>query len=177
VQVAALRRDAQLAIAGDRIRRLERSQRNLNDAIDTLENALENERESRGLRTYIAGLADDFGVGFGWMAVYFTAFVVLWNGQTPGKKLLGLRIIRLDARPLSWWLAFERFGGYAASFSTGLLGFAQILWDRNRQGMHDKFIETVVIREGVPRADVAPQNVRSAPPPPPSAQPGSRPPD
>ena len=39
----------------------------------------------------------------------------------------------------------ERFGGYAASVTLGLLGFAQILWDKNRQGFHDKIVETVVI--------------------------------
>ena len=54
--------------------------------------------------------------------------------------------MRLDARPIGWWTAFERFGGYFASLTLGLLGFLQILWDRNRQGLHDKTVETVVIR-------------------------------
>ena len=40
--------------------------------------------------------------------------------------------------------SFERFGGYAASLSTGLLGFLQILWDRNRQGLHDKAAGSLV---------------------------------
>lgn len=113
---------------------------------DSLATALEESRESRGLRTYIAGLFDDLGLGFGWAAVYFTAFLAMMQGQTPGKRLLGLRVIRLDGKPLGWWIAFERFGGYAASFSVGLLGFMQILWDRNRQGLHDKACETVVVR-------------------------------
>lgn len=91
-------------------------------------------------------VTEDLGLGFGWMALYFTALLALFRGQTLGKRLLGVRVIRLDARPLSWWISFERFGGYAASLSTGLLGFVQILWDRNRQGLHDKAVETVVIR-------------------------------
>jgi hypothetical protein len=114
---------------------------------DSLEARLKRARESRGVRTYLGGLFDDLGLGFGWAAVYFTAFIAMMNGQTPGKRLAGLRVIRLDGKPLGWWIAFERFGGYAASFSVGLLGFAQILWDRNRQGLHDKACETVVIRE------------------------------
>ena len=81
------------------------------------------------------------------MMFYSLFFEIFMNGQTPGKRLAGLRVIRLDGKPLGWWIAFERFGGYAASFSVGLLGFAQILWDRNRQGLHDKACETVVIRE------------------------------
>ena len=167
---------AQKAIAGTRIGQLESSLEESRDSLENLHDALEQEREGRGIRGFIAGLLEDVGVGFGWMAVYFTAFVVLWNGQTPGKRLLGIRIIRLDAKPLSWWFAFERFGGYAASASTGLLGFAQILWDRNRQGIHDKVASTVVIRERGGRATVEPRAARFAPHPPPSAPPGNRPP-
>ena len=102
-------------------------------------------RERRGLRSLIGGLFDDLGLGFGWAAVYFTGFLAMMRGQTPGKRLLGIRVIRLDGKPLGWWMSFERFGGYAASFSVGLLGFGQILWDRNRQGLHDKVCETVVV--------------------------------
>lgn len=107
--------------------------------------------ESGGVMRWIANAADDLGIGFGWGALYFTTLTVLGRGQTPGKRLLGIRVIRLDGRPLGWWFAFERFGSYFASFSTGLLGFAQIFWDRNRQALHDKAVETVVIR--MPRHD------------------------
>lgn len=107
----------------------------------------ENEQPQRGaLLTLLGGIADDLGIGFGWTALYFTAFLALANGQTPGKRVLGIQVIRLDGRPIGWWIAFERFGGYAASIWTGLLGFLQIFWDRNRQGIHDKIAETVVIR-------------------------------
>ena len=102
--------------------------------------------EGRSMTAAVAGVFDDLGLGFGWFAVYFTGFLVFMRGQTPGKKLMGIRVVRLDAKPITWWIAFERFGGYAASFTLGLLGFLQILWDRNRQGLHDKAIETVVIR-------------------------------
>lgn len=173
VRAAQLLAEAQAALAGDRIERLERSEGELRAQNRRLATDLQRARGRRGLRRFVSGLADDLGVGFGWLAVYFTAFVVLWNGRTPGKRLLGIRIIRLDARPLTWWLAFERFGGYAASFSTGLLGFAQILWDRNRQGMHDKFIATVVIRDGAARADAAPLAERFPRSRPPLVPPGT----
>ena len=64
-------------------------------------------------------------------------------------------MIRLDGQPIGWFHAFERAGGYAAGVATGLLGFAQILWDPNRQGIHDKIVATVVIREGGPRQDTS----------------------
>lgn len=95
----------------------------------------------------LGSVANDLGLGFGWTGLYFTAFLTLWRGQTPGKRLLGLRVIRLNGKPIGWWGAFERFGGYAAGLVTGLLGFAQIAWDRNRQAIHDKISETVVVRE------------------------------
>jgi hypothetical protein len=125
---------------------------NLNNTNDKLKEDLEDARENRGVRTYIGGLFDDLGLGFGWAAVYFTGFLAMMAGQTPGKRLAGVRVIRLDGKPLGWWISFERFGGYAASFSVGLLGFFQILWDRNRQGLHDKACETVVVRTAQPVA-------------------------
>ena len=33
-------------------------------------------------------------------------------------------------------------------FATGLLGFAQIYWDSNRQAIHDRIVGTVVVRDG-----------------------------
>lgn len=112
----------------------------------------ESEKEGFSIGKLMKSISDILGFGVGWSALYFTAMTLLMRGQTPGKKLLGIRVIRLDGKPLTGWMSFERFGGYAASAATGLLGFAQILWDRNRQGLHDKATETVVIREinGVP---------------------------
>ena len=75
----------------------------------------------------------------------------LWNGRTVGKRAFGIQVLRLDGKPITWWIAFERFGGYAAGLATGLLGFAQIYWDPNRQAIHDKIVGTVVIREGLPK--------------------------
>jgi hypothetical protein len=126
---------------------LRRSADRLDRRADSLSRALEEARAGRGVRTYLAGLFDDLGLGFGWAAMYFTAFLTMMSGRTPGKRLLGVRVIRLDGKPLGWWISFERFGGYAASFSVGLLGFFQILWDHNRQGLHDKACETVVIQD------------------------------
>lgn len=103
--------------------------------------------ENRGLLGSLLHFLEDLGIGFGWTGLYFTAFVAVWKGQTPAKRLLGLRVVRLDGRPLTWLSSFERFGGYAAGLVTGLLGFAQVYWDRNRQMIHDKIVETVVVRE------------------------------
>jgi uncharacterized RDD family membrane protein YckC len=39
---------------------------------------------------------------------YFTFFEWLWNGQTPGKRWLKLRVIREDGRPITFWEAMVR---------------------------------------------------------------------
>lgn len=72
------------------------------------------------------GLLDDLGIGLGWLARYFTVFSAWWNGQTAGRKLLGIRVVQLDCTPISLWEAFERCGGYGAGLATRLLGFIQV---------------------------------------------------
>lgn len=109
------------------------------------------EAQSRStLFTWVRDAADEAGLIFGWGTVYLTLFLALWQGRTPGKKAMGLRVVRLNGQPLGLYMSLERAGGYMAGFATGLLGFAQIWWDPNRQAIHDKITETVVIRERMP---------------------------
>jgi hypothetical protein len=147
----SLRPFAAHAVAGERLRQLEQGSRALAEEMaeteqekDELQEQLR-QRQGR-LTAWISAAAENLGIGFGWGALYFTTFLAMGKGQTPGKRLMGIRVIRLDAKPVTWLMAFERFGGYFASASTGLLGFLQIFWDRNRQALHDKVAETVVIR-------------------------------
>ncbi|MFA3790341.1 RDD family protein [Aliiglaciecola sp. SL4] len=95
---------------------------------------------------WFKGIAADLGLGFGWAAVYFTGTMVLLRGQTIGKKLFSIKVIKLDGSTLNVWESFGRYGGYGAGLATGLLGFIQIYWDPNRQAIQDKISETLVIR-------------------------------
>lgn len=106
------------------------------------------------LTDWVAGfITTDLGFGFGWAAFYFSVFTAWWQGQTPGKRLFGIRVIQLDGTPLSLWSSFGRYGGYGAGFATGLLGFAQVLWDPNRQAIQDKISSTVVVGAALERTD------------------------
>ena len=98
-----------------------------------------------GFEKDLERIAARLGLTFGWAGLYFTLSLAWWNGQTPGKRMLGLRVVRLDASPLGLWESFERFGGYTANLATGLLGFFQVTWDANRQAFHDKLAGTVVV--------------------------------
>ena len=108
-------------------------------------------RSSYSILGWGKGLMEDLGVGIGWSSLYFTLFVAWWKGQTPGKRLLRLKIVQLDATPMTLWESFGRYGGYAAGLSTGLLGFLQVYWDPNRQAIQDKISSTVVIDVSKPK--------------------------
>jgi uncharacterized RDD family membrane protein YckC len=47
-------------------------------------------------------------LGFIIWSSYFVIFEWLWNGQTPGKRWLKLRVIREDGRPITFWEAAVR---------------------------------------------------------------------
>lgn len=111
-----------------------------------MEAELEGERD-KGIVRLLLNVADEIGIGFGWAGLYFTFFPAFWRGRTPGKRIMGIRVLRLDGKPIGLWLAFNRFGGYAASIFTGLLGFFEMFWDANRQALHDRIASTVVVRE------------------------------
>lgn len=121
--------------------------RQLEARIDRLESELEAARQPPSVVDILWGGLNDLGLGLGWLGVYFTASLALWRGRTAGKRLLGIRVVRIDGDPITTWDAFSRFGGYAASVLTGLLGFAQLLWDPNRQALHDRIAGTVVVRD------------------------------
>jgi uncharacterized RDD family membrane protein YckC len=90
-------------------------------------------------------LADSVAARFGWGIVYFSLLPAWWGGQTLGKRLLGLRVLQLTGAPVTVMTSLKRYGGYAAGLATGGLGFAQVWWDPNRQGLQDKAAHTVVI--------------------------------
>lgn len=150
----ALRSRLLAVVATDTLDRLERRISSLRSEGSSLRGELASTRdaleeaEGRSIAARILDLADELGFGFGWAAIYMTLVMSWWNGQTVGKRLLGVRVVRLDGEPITWWVAFERTGGYAAGLFTGLLGFAQVWWDANRQAIHDRVVGTVVVREG-----------------------------
>ncbi|MDR9418403.1 RDD family protein [Gracilimonas sp.] len=135
-------------IAAPEISELQARNKIFTDRIDDLEDEnedLRDEIENPGFIKSARAAGEDFGLTFGWMGLYFILSLALFNGHTAGKKLLGLKVVRLNNEPIGIWYSFERFGGYAAGLATGLLGFFQVYWDANRQGIHDKIAGTVVI--------------------------------
>ena len=82
------------------------------------------------------GLMESTGVGWYLLALfvvlwlYPVVFEVMWNGQTPGKRAMRLRVVRDDGAPVGWLGAFVRNllrtvdmlpVGYAIGIASGLL--------------------------------------------------------
>ena len=144
-----LRSDVQQLVAGALLERKDDRIDALDDRVDDLKDENEELKEAAGNPSFVRSaraLAADFGLNFGWIGMYFTLLPAFWQGYTPGKRLFGIRIYSLDGKVLTLWMTFERFGGYAAGIVTGTLGFLQIYWDPNRQGVQDKIAGTVVVR-------------------------------
>jgi uncharacterized RDD family membrane protein YckC len=90
---------------------------------------------------------------------YFVFFEWIWNGQTPGKRWMKLRVIREDGRPITFWESlarnllrlFDSFPGLVVPiYSVGLI---TIFLSNRDQRIGDFFAGTVVVRE---RLDEAP---------------------
>ncbi len=77
-------------------------------------------------------------------------YVYFWgsSGQTPGKRIMGLRVIGRDGGTggIGYGAAFLRWIGYIISAVVIFIGFLWIIWDPERQGWHDKIAGTHVIR-------------------------------
>lgn len=78
--------------------------------------------------------------------VYFGLTVWLSNGRTVGKWLTGIRIVSLTHDRITLWHSVERALGYGASLLEAGSGFVQYLIHPNRQTVHDRIAETIVVR-------------------------------
>jgi uncharacterized RDD family membrane protein YckC len=67
-------------------------------------------------------------------------------GQTIGKMILGIQVVRSDGRRIGLLISTLRFFGYIISFVLLCFGFFWVIVDNQRQGWHDMIADTVVIK-------------------------------
>jgi uncharacterized RDD family membrane protein YckC len=72
-------------------------------------------------------------------------FFVFVAGRTPGKALMGVRVLRTDGSRPTIWQTILRTLGYIVSGLPLLLGFFWVLIDDQRQALHDKLARTYVV--------------------------------
>ncbi len=106
---------------------------------------------------------------------YYIVFELIWNGQTPGKRLLRLRVLREGGRPVDGGAILVRNLMRAIDFLPVLygLGLVAMFVDRRNRRLGDLAAGTIVVREGDPirLADVAAPRQLTLPPRAPGAPP------
>jgi uncharacterized RDD family membrane protein YckC len=84
---------------------------------------------------------------------YFTIFETLWNGQTPGKRWLRLRVIQEDGRPITFFAALSRNLIRGADMMPTVIlpfysiGIISVFASGRSQRIGDLIAGTVVIKE------------------------------
>jgi uncharacterized RDD family membrane protein YckC len=98
-----------------------------------------------GSFSYVAARAPGVGVSILIGLVYYWFFLTRNKGQTPGKALMRIRVIKTDGTPITDSDALMRYIGYFIS-SFFLIGWLWAFVDVNHQAWHDKIAKTFVVR-------------------------------
>jgi uncharacterized RDD family membrane protein YckC len=88
-----------------------------------------------------AGGVASFLVG----AAYYWYFLTQQNGQTPGKRMMGIRVIKVNGDPLQAADVIVRYIGYYINSFVFGIGWIWALFDKDSQGWHDKLAGTYVV--------------------------------
>jgi uncharacterized RDD family membrane protein YckC len=94
------------------------------------------------------------------VTVVYSVFFWAWRGQTPGKMLLNIKVLRGDGTNITAGYALLRYLGYIVCFLMVGIGFLWIIFDSRKQGIHDKIADTVVVKLPEP---AAPQRAMATP--------------
>lgn len=105
------------------------------------------ETVAAGFVAAMMGLAGvSFIISFIIQALYFGGFLVYKQGQTLGKMFLGIRVVSIDGKPITWGKALLReiLGKMISVLVLGL-GYLWVIWDGKKQAWHDKIAGTYVV--------------------------------
>ncbi len=78
--------------------------------------------------------------------LYDTILLTLLNGRTIGKLLLGMRVTGANGQRISFGQALGRSLMKIISLYALGLGCLWVVWDRQKQGWHDKVAHTYVVK-------------------------------
>ena len=96
----------------------------------------------------LVGFSRDVGSGLSFVVglVYYWYFWSRRNGQTPGKSVMNIRIVKADGSPISDTDAILRYIGYFINSVLFGIGWIWAFFDTNQQGIHDKIVNTYVVK-------------------------------
>ena len=79
------------------------------------------------------------------MFVYIVYFTVAWGG-TPGKYVLGLKVVTPDGANLTWGRSIGRFFATMVTDMTCTIGYLWAFFDDQSRALHDMICDTRVIK-------------------------------
>ncbi len=85
-----------------------------------------------------------FGIVFG---IAYSVFFTGYCGQTPGKMVVRIKVIRTSGAEISYGRAFLR--EVPGKFLSGLIlgiGYLMVAFDDRKQGLHDRIADTYVVK-------------------------------
>lgn len=98
---------------------------------------------------------------------YYTLFETFWNGRTPGKSVMGLRVIKEKGYPITFLAAFGRnLLRTVDSLGLYLVGFVAVLLSPRFQRLGDYLAGTIVVHErltGMPREPIILEKIEPLP--------------
>lgn len=104
------------------------------------------------------GREGDLGLMAGWLgfavlaslgtAAYYEAWFLVKKGATPGKMILGLKVIRARGGQMTWGLALGRYFAHMLSAFTLYFGYLMAGWDEEKRALHDRVCDTRVVTGG-----------------------------
>ncbi len=91
---------------------------------------------------FIITLLVNMAVGFVYIAGLTGRF-----GATPGKMILGMKVVDIDGGNIGYWRAFLRYAGeFVVVPVTIMVGYLVALFDANRRTLYDRIAGTLVVR-------------------------------
>ncbi|MGH2570297.1 MAG: RDD family protein [bacterium] len=97
-------------------------------------------------RALLAVMLAGWAIGFAIPLAYVVFFWTKKDGATPGKMVLGIRVVSLDGGPITTKQSMVRCFGYIPSGVVFGLGYLAMLWDAEKRCWHDRMANTRVIR-------------------------------
>ncbi len=91
-------------------------------------------REPGGVASFLIGV------------IYQWYFLTQQQGQTPGKRIMGIRVIKVTGEPLQAADVIVRYIGYYINTFVFGIGWLWALFDSENQGWHDKLAGTFVVK-------------------------------
>lgn len=87
------------------------------------------------------------------IAIWFSVYFIRKHQATPGKRMLGLRVVRADGSPVGAGKIILRYFGEQLSGILFMSGYVMAAFDDEKRALHDYICDTRVVKDPRPARD------------------------